>query len=207
MALAIGRNDRRLRERDEIANSIGIPVLASVPVARPSAAAGWTNLLEDYKPSSVHAWQLRAALQQLDLARSAFGRPGYDGNGSSLYDDGLVSMVRSRRPLFLAPRAVPFLRSRCSRPRAATGRLCRLAEHPDVTRHRPATGHSRHGHPSHRVRHAGRAHRSAAACCELPPMTRAASTSNRTLPWSSWWRSWTAGRPRCPARCGPTPRS
>ena len=93
VALAIGRNDRRLRERDEIANSIGIPVLASVPVARPSAAAGWTNLLEDYKPSSVHAWQLRAALQQLDLARSAFGRPGYDGNGSSLYDDGLVSMA------------------------------------------------------------------------------------------------------------------
>jgi capsular polysaccharide biosynthesis protein len=90
VALAIGRNDRRLRERDEIANSVGIPVLASVPVAHPSAAAGWTSLLEDYKPASVHAWQLRAALQQLDVVRSAFGRPPYDGNGSSLYDDGLA---------------------------------------------------------------------------------------------------------------------
>jgi hypothetical protein len=92
VALAIGRNDRRLRERDEIANSIGIPVLASVPVAHPSAAAGWTNLLEDYKPASVHAWQLRAALQRLDMARPGFDRPAYNGNGSSLYDDGLGSM-------------------------------------------------------------------------------------------------------------------
>jgi capsular polysaccharide biosynthesis protein len=92
VALAIGRNDRRLRERDDIANSVGIPVLASVPVAHPSAAAGWTSLLEGYKPASVHAWQLRAALQQLDVARSAFGHSPYDGNGSSLYDDGPVSI-------------------------------------------------------------------------------------------------------------------
>jgi capsular polysaccharide biosynthesis protein len=92
VALAIGRSDRRLRERDDIANSVGIPVLASVPVAHPSAATGWTGLLEDYKPASVHAWQLRAALQQLDVARSAFGHRPYDGNGASPYDDGLGSI-------------------------------------------------------------------------------------------------------------------
>jgi capsular polysaccharide biosynthesis protein len=92
VALAIGRSDHRLRERDDIANAIGIPVLASVPVAHPSAAASWTNLLEDYKPASVHAWQLRVALQQLDMARPGFGRPAYNGNGSSVYDDDLVSM-------------------------------------------------------------------------------------------------------------------
>ena len=46
VALAVGRNDRRVRARDEIANSIGIPVLASVPVAHPSAARGWTKLFE-----------------------------------------------------------------------------------------------------------------------------------------------------------------
>ena len=65
VSLAISRKDRRLRERDEIANSIGIPVLASLPVAHPSDAAGWTRLLEDYKPAAVHAWRLRKALQQL----------------------------------------------------------------------------------------------------------------------------------------------
>jgi capsular polysaccharide biosynthesis protein len=92
VALAIGRSDRRLRERDDIANAIGLPVLASVPVAHPSAAAAWTNLLEDYKPGSVHAWQLRVALQQLDMARPGFGRPAHNGNGSSVYDDDLASM-------------------------------------------------------------------------------------------------------------------
>ena len=87
VALAVGRNDRRVRERDEIANSIGIPVLASVPAAHPSAAAGWTKLFENYKPSAVHSWQLRTALQQLGMPGPSFGRPAYDGNGSSLYGD------------------------------------------------------------------------------------------------------------------------
>src|SRR5215831_18539617 len=42
LSLAIGRRDRRLRARDQIANSIGIPVIASVPVGHPSDPAGWT---------------------------------------------------------------------------------------------------------------------------------------------------------------------
>ena len=40
IALAISRSDRRLRERDEIANSIGVPVLASFPVGHPSDPGG-----------------------------------------------------------------------------------------------------------------------------------------------------------------------
>jgi capsular polysaccharide biosynthesis protein len=92
VALAVGRNDRRLRARDEIANSVGIPVLASVPVAHPSSAEGWTKLLEDYKPTAVHSWQLRTALQQLGLARLGFGRSAYEDNGSSVYDNGRVSV-------------------------------------------------------------------------------------------------------------------
>jgi capsular polysaccharide biosynthesis protein len=96
VALAIGRNDRRLRERDEIAKSIGIPVLASVPVAHPSAAAGWTRLFESYSPTAMHAWQLRTVLQRLGMARPGFGRPAYDRNGSSSYD-GLASMYESGR--------------------------------------------------------------------------------------------------------------
>ncbi len=92
VALAIGRNDRRLRERDEIANSIGIPVLASVPVAHPSSAAGWKKLFENYKPTAVHSWQLRTALQQLGMARPGFGRSAYDSNGSSPYHDAHASI-------------------------------------------------------------------------------------------------------------------
>jgi capsular polysaccharide biosynthesis protein len=68
VALTISRGDRRLRERDEIANSIGVPVLASFPVAHPSDAAGWTKLLEDYKPGAMHALQLRTVLHYLGTA-------------------------------------------------------------------------------------------------------------------------------------------
>jgi len=91
VALAVGRNDRRVRARDDIANSIGIPVLASVPVAHPSAAAGWTKLIENYKPAAVHSWQLRTALQQLGMPRHGFDRPAYDGNGNSLFGNDRVS--------------------------------------------------------------------------------------------------------------------
>jgi capsular polysaccharide biosynthesis protein len=90
VALAVGRNDRRVRARDEIANSIGIPVLASVPVAHPSAAGGWTKLFESYEPAAVHAWQLRTALQQLGVPGLGFDRPAYKGNGSSSYDDRVL---------------------------------------------------------------------------------------------------------------------
>jgi capsular polysaccharide biosynthesis protein len=97
VALAIGRSDRRLRERDEIANSIGTPVLASIPVAHPSAAAGWMRLFENYQPAAVHAWQLRTALQQLGMPRPGFGRPLFNGNGSSSYDEGRAAMYEGER--------------------------------------------------------------------------------------------------------------
>ena len=185
VALAIGRNDRRLRERDEIANSIGIPVLASVPVAHPSAAAGWTKLLEGYKPTAVHAWQLRTALQQLGMARSGFGRPAYDGNGSSLYDNGrapmydgdggrfslaVLSLSSDSGALALGPQLAVFAASQSI---------------PTCACHRSAAGRSRHGHASHGVRcAAARGTRYATACCKSSRMTRVASTCSRTPPWS-----------------------
>jgi len=97
VALAIGRNDRRLRSRDEIANSLGIPVLASVPVAHPSGAAGWVRLFENYNPTAVHAWQLRTALQRLGMTGSGFGLTADDRNGSSSYWDGRASMDEGGR--------------------------------------------------------------------------------------------------------------
>lgn len=70
-ALAIGRGDRRLRERDDIANAIGVPVLGSFPVGHPSDAAGWGRLLKEYDPSAVHAWRLRKVLRCLRVADPA----------------------------------------------------------------------------------------------------------------------------------------
>ena len=84
IALAVGRHDRRLRERDEIADSIGVPVLAAVPVAHPRDAAGWIRILEDYKPGAVHALQLRKALHYLGTAA---------GNNNNGYERGRSSVV------------------------------------------------------------------------------------------------------------------
>jgi capsular polysaccharide biosynthesis protein len=67
-ALAFDRRDPRLRKRDDIADSIGVPVLASIRAVHPSGAAGWSKLLADYKPGAVDAWRLRKALQYLGLA-------------------------------------------------------------------------------------------------------------------------------------------
>ena len=102
IALAIGRGDRRLRERDEIADSIGVPVLASIPVAHPSDAAGWTKLLDGYTPGAVHAWTLRKALQHLVMADIR------GGAGASLV---ILSLSSDRAALALAPQISVFAAS------------------------------------------------------------------------------------------------
>ena len=112
LSLALSRKDRRLRSRDEIADSLGIPVLASLPVGHPSDAAGWTKLLEDYKPGVVHAWRLRKTLQQLALldgavSSAAFGN-GDDGGGSSL---AVLSPSSDLGALALGPQLAVFAAS------------------------------------------------------------------------------------------------
>jgi capsular polysaccharide biosynthesis protein len=67
-AIAKGRNDRRLRSRDDIANAIGVPVLASVPAGHPGNAQEWAKLLDSYQPAAVHGWRLRKTLQHLNIA-------------------------------------------------------------------------------------------------------------------------------------------
>ena len=109
LSLSIGRKDRRLRERDEIANSIGIPVLASIPVDHPSNAAGWTRLLEDYKPSAVHAWRLRAALQQLGLVGHTLSQPLENGGGG--FSLAVLSLSSDPGALALGPQLAVFAAS------------------------------------------------------------------------------------------------
>jgi len=109
--LAFNRRDPRLRRRDDIADSIGVPVLASVRTAHPSGAAGWTKLLADYEPGAVDAWRLRKALQYLGLAdvNLAGSQPG---SGSSLevlsfgFDTGALALG-PQLAVFAASRGIP----------------------------------------------------------------------------------------------------
>ena len=111
VSLLINRKDRRLRERDEIANSIGIPVLSSVPVGHPSDAADWTRLMEDYKPAAVDAWQLRTALQQLGTAEhNLLSRPPSNGDGGG-FSLAVLSLSCDPRALALGPQLAIFAAS------------------------------------------------------------------------------------------------
>ena len=107
VSLWVSRNDKRLRERDEIANSIGIPVLASLPVAHPSDAAGWTRLLQEYMPGAVHEWRLRMALQRLRRSDDFFD------NGRAHRSDSLLVLSLSSDPgaLALGPQLAVFAAS------------------------------------------------------------------------------------------------
>ena len=80
VALRKDRGDRRLRTRDEIANSIGVPVLAAVEADQPGDAQAWLRLLAEYQPDAVQAWTLRTTLARL---RSASGGAGAGQNAGS----------------------------------------------------------------------------------------------------------------------------
>jgi capsular polysaccharide biosynthesis protein len=104
-ALVVSRSDRHLRTRDEIAESIGVPVLASIPAARPGDSAGWRRLLEEYEPGAVDAWRLRKALQHLGMDS---GWTDGDGTGSSL---AVLSLSHDRKALALGPQLAVFAAS------------------------------------------------------------------------------------------------
>lgn len=74
VALRKDRGDRRLRTRDEIANSIGVPVLAAVEADQPGDAQAWLRLLAEYQPDAVQAWTLRTTLARLRSASDGTGR-------------------------------------------------------------------------------------------------------------------------------------
>jgi capsular polysaccharide biosynthesis protein len=103
VVLAIGRQDRRLRERDQIADAIGVPVLASISVRHPTDAARWGRLLDDYEPSPSDAFGLRSVLNDLGLAGTTS-----DGAGASLT---LLSLSSDPRALALGPQLAVFAAS------------------------------------------------------------------------------------------------
>jgi capsular polysaccharide biosynthesis protein len=105
--LAIGRSDRRLRKRDEIADAIGVPVLASVRVRHPAGVVGWTRLLANYKPGVTDAWRLRTALNGLGLGTMTPADPGADGSSLTV-----LSLSSDQRALALGPQLAVFAASR-----------------------------------------------------------------------------------------------
>lgn len=68
MALTLEQCDRRLRTRDEIAEAVGAPVLASLSVPRCEGAEECRALLEQWAPSVVESLALHQAFTRLGVA-------------------------------------------------------------------------------------------------------------------------------------------
>ncbi len=105
-ALARGRGDRRLWVRDRMADTVGVPVVASVSAGRPSDPAGWTKLLAEYEPGVIHAWSLRRALNQLGLVDLDLNGPGDEGSSVTV-----VSLASDRKALAIGPQLAAFAAS------------------------------------------------------------------------------------------------
>ena len=102
--VAISRSDRRLVERDAIANSIAAPVLASVPVSHPTDAASWVRLFDEYEPKVVDAWRLSKLLQHFQVT-DAQAHNGGPGGGSSIT---VLSLSSDPSALALGPQLAAF---------------------------------------------------------------------------------------------------
>lgn len=70
IVLIRSRRDHRLRLRDEIAGSIGTPVLGSLHAHARTTTKAWGDLLDKYEPSAVEAWAVRRVLNALPIGRS-----------------------------------------------------------------------------------------------------------------------------------------
>ncbi len=61
------RGDRRLRRRDQLAESVGVPVVLSLATTRITKTTEWVSFFEGYEPSSNDRWRVRKALRDLGV--------------------------------------------------------------------------------------------------------------------------------------------
>lgn len=105
-----GSRDRRLRYRDEIADAIGGPVIASLRSSTQRTAAEWTSLLAEYRPGSVDVWALRQMLRQLAPAHASTPGEGEGGEHPLVHPRSLtvISLSDDPRGLAMGPQIASF---------------------------------------------------------------------------------------------------
>jgi hypothetical protein len=110
----LGRRDRRLRYRDEMADAMGSPVVGSVRSRVPRNIAGWVTLLADYEPGTVDAWALRQSLRQLTpLERGADVPEGAGGEARVPHPGSIavIALADDQRGLALGPQLASYAAS------------------------------------------------------------------------------------------------
>jgi capsular polysaccharide biosynthesis protein len=110
LLVLFGRRDRRLRFRDQIADALGSPVIASVTSKVPRAAAGWRDLLSSYEPGTVDAWALRQTLRELAFGDGPLTATAeqQEGRGHSIT---VITLSDDNRGLAMGPQLASYAAS------------------------------------------------------------------------------------------------
>lgn len=104
--VAMSRRDRRLRRRDEIADAVAVPVLASFAVGAPRSAADWATLADAAEYSRATAWRFEYVLNHLGFLVAESFRIHEPWNSLAI-----VSFSDDQAALALPPRLAAFTAS------------------------------------------------------------------------------------------------
>jgi capsular polysaccharide biosynthesis protein len=111
--LTIARTDPRARLRDEIADAVGSPVMASVSSRPQRSVVGWSTLLETYTAGPVDAWAFRQLLRALIPAEARTQIRKGDTRRAGAVDHPrsvtVVSLSGDSRALALGPQLAAFM--------------------------------------------------------------------------------------------------
>lgn len=106
--VATSRRNRRLRWRDEIADAVAVPVLASFAVGTPKSVADWARLADATEYNRATAWRFEYVLNYLGFL-SVDSCRSISGPRNSL---AIISFSDDRSALALPPRLAAFTASR-----------------------------------------------------------------------------------------------
>lgn len=101
LVVLLNRRDRRLHYRDDIADAVGSPVVASVHSQVAESVADWISLFRGYNPGTVDAWAWRQALRHLMPSESP-GGGGRQPNEKAARPRPIVVVTLSGDPRALA---------------------------------------------------------------------------------------------------------
>lgn len=118
--VGMARRDRRLRTRDEIADSLGSAVIGSVHAHPQRSAAGWTALMEGYEPSVTDRWSLRQVLHHVGLGELTVHTGGGRSARSTSRTLTLVTLSDDPRALAVGPQLASHAASLGIRTRLVT---------------------------------------------------------------------------------------
>ncbi len=105
--LVASRNDTRVRSRDEIADAIGSPVLASLRSRPQRSVSGWSALTTSFQGPPTESWALRQVLRGLGPGKGQ-RVPGRLDHPDSLT---IVCLAGDERGMSLAPQLTGFTTS------------------------------------------------------------------------------------------------